>query len=187
MNRILRKKTFASGIKIQLIQGDITLTDTAGIVNPANSQLAHGGGLAGVLSRKAGPELQLQSAAWVKNHGPVSHEAPAYTGAGNLPFKAVIHAVGPVWGSGDEADKLRAAVLGALQVANDLNLDSLALPAISTGIFGYPQDQAAEIILAALIVYANQNQAASLHIIQLVTYDDQAAAIFSMIWDQKIT
>jgi len=187
MNTTLRTKGFPTKIELNLIEGDITLSDAEGITNPANSQLIHGGGLAGLLSRKAGPALQTESSRWVSENGPVSHESPAYTGAGDLPFQVVIHAVGPVWGSGGEADKLRAAVLGCLQLAEKLKLKSLALPAISTGIYSYPEDKAARVILAAAADFARGNETSYLREIQIVIYGNQAAGIFQQIWDENLS
>lgn len=183
MNKLLRTVNLGHQTEIQLIQGDITAVEADGIVNPANSQLMHGGGLAGTLARKAGPSLQRESAAWIKDHGPVSHNSPAFTSAGNLPFQFVIHAVGPVWGSGNESEKLRAAVLGSLEKAREIGLDSLALPAISTGIFGYPLPEAAQVILAAVRDFASPGPAHSLSRILVVLYDDRAAEAFAQAWD----
>lgn len=183
MNKLLRSTHSAHQIQIQLIEGDILAVEADGVVNPANSHLIHGGGLAGILSRNAGPVLQRESAAWVREHGPVSHGSPAFTSAGALRFKAVIHAVGPVWGEGNESDKLRAAVLGSLEKAVELELDSLALPAISTGIFGYPLREAAPVILAAVRDFCQQDQPPGLSRILVVLYDDRAAAAFSEAWE----
>ncbi len=186
MTVILRSHSYPGSVDVQLLLGDITQVEADGIVNPANSQLAHGGGLAGVLSRKAGPTLQAESSAWIREHGPVSHHEPAYTGAGELPFKAVIHAVGPVWGSGEENRKLKAAVLGSLERAQQLELSSLAIPAISTGIFGFPLREAAEVILSAVQEYASRAEPRGLNKIIVVLYDDRAAAAFTGVWDRII-
>jgi O-acetyl-ADP-ribose deacetylase (regulator of RNase III) len=183
MNVILRELTLASAA-VQLIKGDITLTDTDVVVNPANSQLKHGGGLAGLLAKKAGPDLQRESDSWVKVYGPVKHDSPAYTGAGELPFRYIIHAVGPIWGSGDEKLKLKAAVEGALKTANDLGVQSIALPAISTGIFGFPLQPAAKVIISSIKEYFEKNSELGLKKVQVVLYDDQSASIFSEVWDQ---
>lgn len=186
MNKILRTVRFPNKVHLKLIEGDITLSEVEAITNPANEQLIHGGGLAGVLSRKAGPALQKESTAWVREKGPVSHHLPAHTGAGNLPFKAVIHAVGPVWGSGDEDRKLGGAVRGALQLAEKLNLESLALPAISTGIFGFPLERAAGVILAAVRDFCGQDGLQSLKEVEIVIFDSQSALIFQRIWDENL-
>lgn len=187
MNIILRTREFSTGIEIKLIEGDITLSDAEAITNPANSQLMHGGGLAGLLARKAGPSFQTESSQWVQDHGPVSHESPAHTGPGELPFKAVIHAVGPVWGSGDEDRKLRVAVRGSLQLAEQLRLKSLALPAISTGIFQYPIEKAARTILSAVQDYSRTEGVQFLKEIQIVVYGSQSAGVFLQIWDESLS
>jgi len=184
MNTILRKKVFPPSLELQLIQGDITLADVECIVNPANQFLKHGGGLAGLLAKKAGSEMQKESIAWVKQHGAVSHQSPAYTGAGNLPFRYIIHAVGPVWGSGDEKTKQGAAVIGSLQLAEKLGSTSLALPAISTGIFGYPLEKASLVILDSLLDFAIGHSPKKLKIVQLVLFDQVAAKSFSKVWDR---
>lgn len=183
MNEILAELALVS-TSVQLIKGDITQANTDVVVNPANSQLMHGGGLAGLLAKKAGPTLQHESNQWVNENGPVKHDTPAYTSAGDLPFRYIIHAVGPVWGSGEEQQKLKDAVLGALKTADDLGVISIALPAISTGIFGFPLEPAAVIILSSLREYLDENPGSGLETIQVVLYDDQSASIFSEVWDQ---
>jgi O-acetyl-ADP-ribose deacetylase (regulator of RNase III) len=185
MNKILHELTLAS-TAVQLVKGDITLSNTDVVVNPANNHLMHGGGLAGLLSKKAGPALQQESRTWVKEHGPVTHDSPAYTGAGELPFRYIIHAVGPVWGSGDERGKLNDTVLGALKTANDLGVGSIALPAISTGIFGFPLEPAAVTILSSIKEYVESNPGTGLEKIQVVLYDDRSASIFSEVWTQTM-
>ncbi|MEA2008892.1 MAG: macro domain-containing protein, partial [Chloroflexota bacterium] len=117
-------------------------------------------------------------------HGPVTHAKPAYTTAGKLPCRYVIHAVGPIWGSGDEDAKLTAAVAGALHQAEELGLHSLALPAISTGIYGFPQKQAANVIFTAIREYAAQNPDTMLELVRLVLYGNSAAKIFLTVWDR---
>jgi O-acetyl-ADP-ribose deacetylase (regulator of RNase III) len=184
MNVILRERTYPSTVNIHLVQGDITKADVEGVVNPANQYLKHGGGLAGLLAKKAGPLLQKESDRWIKEKGAVSHQSPAYTGAGELPFRYIIHAVGPVWGSGNEEAKLRAAVDGSITVANQLGLRSLALPAISTGIFGYPLENASQVIIIALHEYALSDEKKQIFSLQIVLFDQQAADVFQTSWDQ---
>ena len=90
----LTAENFPSGAEFQIVQGDITQEAVDAIVNAANSHLQHGGGVAGVIVRQGGQAIQQESDAWVRAHGPVSHTEPAYTSAGRLPCKYVIHAVG---------------------------------------------------------------------------------------------
>jgi O-acetyl-ADP-ribose deacetylase (regulator of RNase III) len=139
---------------LELVQGDITALDTDAIVNAANERLAHGGGVAGVISRKGGPAIQRESDAWVRQHGRVVTGSAAITSGGNLKARHVIHAVGPVYGSTSRpAELLASAVRAALEMADAHGLKSIALPAISTGIFGYPMEEAARVMLRAAREY----------------------------------
>ena len=188
MNKILRQKTFPSGAAFQIVQGDITQEAVDAVVNAANSHLQHGGGVAGVIVRQGGQSIQQESNAWVQEYGPVSHHSPAYTSAGRLPCKIVIHAVGPVWGEGDEDAKLIAAVRGSLQLADELNLGSISLPAISTGIFGFPKDRAAKIIFDTIAEFLLDYPGSSLQQVRLILFDQPTLASFVDTYDAgKIT
>lgn len=182
MNLVITETKLGPGTKLQLIRGDITIEQVDAIVNAANSGLAHYGGVAGKISRAGGPVVQQESDVWVREHGPVPHDRPAYTSAGKLPSRYVIHAVGPVWGSGDEDRKLASAVTGALEVADQLKLSSIALPAISTGIFNYPLERAARVIPEAILDFTQQHPETSLHLIRLVLYDKQTVEAFKAAW-----
>lgn len=142
---------------IELVEGDITQLATDAIVNAANERLAHGGGVAAVIARAGGPTIQQESDEWVRKHGRVPTGSAAVTSGGELEADYVIHAVGPVYTamSPRKAAKLLAsAVTAALQRADERGLDSIALPAISTGIFGYPMGEAARVMLEAALDYA---------------------------------
>src|SRR5215210_71098 len=115
MNTVLMERVLQTGQTIQIVQGDITIEDVDAIVNAANEHLQHGGGVAWAISKAGGPTVQQESDKWIQQHGPVSHSHPAWTSAGLLPAKYVIHAVGPVWGDGDEDNKLADAVTGCLR------------------------------------------------------------------------
>ena len=182
MNQVVAEHTFDSGILLQLVQGDLTLEQVDAIVNAANANLLHGGGLAGAILRRGGPSIQAESDAWVRQHGPVKHERPAYTSAGSLPCRYVIHAVGPVWGEGGEDDRLAAAVRGALQVAVELGLVSVALPAISTGIFGFPVERAANLILFNIRSFCTAQPDVSLRLVRLVELDAAKLETFRRAW-----
>ena len=171
MNRVLKEETLPSGQILQIVQGDITEEKVDAIVNAANEHLQHGGGVAAIISKRGGATIQRESDAWVHNNGIVSHDHPAYTSGGDLPCRFVIHAVGPVWGSGDEDAKLAAAVQGSFEVAEKLHLTSLAFPAISTGIFGFPKERAAKIILATVEAYYSKNPNSGLCLTRIVLYD----------------
>ena len=183
MNSILRQKTFPSQHEFQIVQGDITQEPVDAIVNAANSQLQHGGGVAGVILSRGGQRIQQESNAWVRAHGPVSHEEPAFTTAGRLPCKYVIHAVGPIWGEGAEDAKLAAAVKGSLKLADQLNLKSISLPAISTGIFGFPKDRAAKIIFETVDQYFENMPKSGLTQVRLTLLDQTTIDDFLLVWD----
>jgi len=139
---------------LELVRGDITELDTDAIVNAANERLAHGGGVAGVISRRGGPAIQRESSEWVRQHGPVPTGSAAITSGGDLKARYVIHAVGPVYdGTSRSSEFLASAVRAALQTADDHGLQSVALPAISTGIFGYPMQDAARVMLRETRAY----------------------------------
>lgn len=128
---------------IQLVHGDITERHVDAIVNAANSYLKHGGGVAGAIVRKGGRIIQQES----DRIGYVPVGSAAATSAGKLPCMAVIHAVGPVMGEGDEDSKLRSALKSALSLASSKGYTSVAVPAISSGIFGFPKDRCAEVLV----------------------------------------
>lgn len=187
MNRVVREISLDSGAILQLVEGDLTEETVEAIVNAANRHLQHGGGVAGAISRRGGPEIQAESDAWVRQHGPVSHDQPAYTSGGWLPCRYVIHAVGPVWGAGNEDAKLAAAVGGSLRRAEELGLASIAFPAISTGIFGFPKERAAWILLEAIGQHCaagrGSGPASSLRTVRLTLIDQPMLQAFSDVWD----
>jgi len=185
MNPTYMEYIFPSGQVLQIAQGDITDETVDAIVNAANSHLYHGAGVAGAILRRGGSKVQEESTQWVREHGPVTHAEPAYTHAGNLPCRYIIHAVGPVWGEkGDEQDKLAAAIRGSLRLADQLEIASIAFPAISTGIFGFPKLCAAEVILFAIRDYFTYNPTSTLKLIRLVLFDQGTLQAFLKAWEQ---
>ena len=134
---------------LRLVQGDITDSATEAIVNAANTSLKLGGGVAGAIARKGGPEIQQEC----DEIGGTSVGGAVITTGGNLKAKHVIHAVGPVNGMEHEDAKLKDATLNSLKLADKHNLKSLAFPAISTGVFGFPKDRCAIIMLSTAIAY----------------------------------
>jgi O-acetyl-ADP-ribose deacetylase (regulator of RNase III) len=182
MNQVLRTHVHPSGVSIQIVQGDLTQEIVDAIVNAANARLQHGGGVAGAISQRGGPNIQADSNAWVREHGPVSHAQPAYTRAGELPCRYVIHAVGPVWGEGNEDEKLQSAINGSLSLADRLDLSSIAFPAISTGIFGFPKERAAGIILEAVQAYFIQTPDTRLELVRLTLFDLATVDVFLRTW-----
>ena len=186
MNQILREEIYPGGQVFQIVQGDITQERVAAIVNAANAGLQHGGGVAGVISRRGGPSIQEESDSWVQDHGPVTHSNPAYTTGGSLPCKFIIHAVGPIWGSGDEDPKLAAALTGSLHLADELRLESISFPAISTGIFGFPKDRAARIIFKVLDQTFMRDDPITLKLVRMIQFDKPTVEIFLREWDKRI-
>ncbi len=189
MNTLLVETALPSGQTLQLVQGDITAEQVDAIVNAANEYLQHGGGVAWAILRRGGEIIQQESDEWVRTHGPVSHAAPAWTSAGALPCRYVIHAVGPVWGDtqsagagGDEDAKLAAAVGGSMKAAEGLSLSSIAMPALSTGIFGFPKERAAGVILSAIRNHFSENPASTLKQVCIVLYDQATVDAFLKIW-----
>jgi len=185
MNTISAEKKLPSDQIIQIVQGDITTEEVDAIVNAANEHLQHGGGVAWAISKKGGPAIQKESDEWIRQNGPVPHSHPAWTSGGLLPAKYIIHAVGPVWGDGDEDNKLADAVTGSLRVADELKLTSIAMPAISTGIFGFPKERAAKIIFSAIEKYFVENSSSGLKIVKLVLFDQATVDVFIRSWHDK--
>ena len=134
---------------LEIIEGDITQMDTEAIVNAANAQLQLGGGVAGAISRKGGPSIQEQC----NKIGGTFIGGAVITEAGNLKAKYVIHAVGPRMDEGDEDEKLKNATLNSLKLADEKRIKNLTFPAISTGIFGFPIERCAYIMLNTVIDY----------------------------------
>ncbi|HSB65054.1 MAG TPA: macro domain-containing protein [Anaerolineales bacterium] len=184
MNEAVKEHVFPFGQKIQLVQGDITDEVVDAIVNAANSHLAHGAGVAGAIVRRGGRQIQEESDQWVLQHGRVTHGEPAYTHAGNLPCRYVIHAVGPRGIEQDKTPKLSAAVRGSLQRAEELGLTSIAFPAISTGIFGFPAPLAAQVMFLSIEDYLIHHPYTNLNLIRLVLYDAETLQAFMVAWEQ---
>ena len=138
-----------NGTVLELLEGDITELDVEAIVNAANEKLELGSGVAGAIRDKGGPTIQKEC----KRIGGTSVGSAVITGAGELKAKHVIHAVGPKMGEGDEDRKLSSAVRSALALADRHGLKSVALPAISTGVYGFPVDRCARITLTEIHRY----------------------------------
>lgn len=185
MSTLLAEKTLPTGQTLQIAQGDITLEEVDAIVNAANEHLQHGGGVAWAIVRRGGDVIQQESDTWIRKHGLVPHSRPAWTRAGSLPSRFVIHAVGPVWGeTSDEDKKLAEAVSGSLQVADELKCESIAFPAISTGIFGFPKDRAARIMFKTIEDFFAGNPS-GLKLVRLVLWDDETVKVFLSNWAER--
>jgi O-acetyl-ADP-ribose deacetylase (regulator of RNase III) len=141
--------------KIELIKGDITKIKADAIVNAANSSLMGGGGVDGAIHRTGGPAILEECRKIIAKQGNCKTGEAVITTAGNLPAKFVIHTVGPVWNNGkkNEAGLLAACYRNSLKLAVKHSLSSIAFPNISTGIYGYPKKDAAEIAVNAVLFY----------------------------------
>ena len=141
--------------RIEIHAGDITKLEVGAIVNAANGRLAPGGGVCGAIHRAAGPELARECAAV----GPCPTGEARITGGYAFPAEHVIHAVGPVWHGGGEgeAEQLASCYRKSLDLAKDAGLASIAFPAISTGIFGYPVDRATRVAVGTVGAWLAEN------------------------------
>jgi len=172
--KILESRAVA-GRTVNAVMGDLTEERVDAIVNAANSRLAHGGGLAGAIVRRGGDVIQQESS----RLAPVAVGSAVTTGAGALPSRWVIHAVGPRWGEGEEESKLRSAVRASLDEADRLGAASVAVPAISTGIFGYPKRDGTRAIVDELRRWIEEHGGSSIEEIRLTAFDEETAALFA--------
>jgi O-acetyl-ADP-ribose deacetylase len=159
---------------IDLIQGDITALDVDAVVNAANEGLQLGAGVAGAIRRRGGPTIQQEC----DRIGHCETGGAVVTGGGDLPARWVIHAVGPVWrgGGAGEEKLLASAVAAALRRAEEVGARSVALPALSTGVYGFPIDRAAQISLDEARRFAGG--ARTVERIVFCLFDDRAMAAF---------
>lgn len=146
--------SLGEGSTIELVEGDITQQQVDAIVNAANSSLMGGGGVDGAIHRAGGREILEECRKIVAEHGSLPAGRAVSTTAGQLPAGFVIHTVGPVWHGGErgEAETLASCYRESLGVADKLHLTNIAFPSISTGIYGYPVDRAAEIALKTVAI-----------------------------------
>lgn len=170
-----------NGVTVALAQGDITDLDVDAIVNAANSELILGAGVAGAIRRKGGPSIQAECLAI----GYCEVGGAVITGGGDLKARYVIHAVGPRMGEGSEPGKLASAVRTSLDLAEENGLRSIAFPAISTGIFGYPLEACADVMLRVILDYTYEDLA-SLGQIVVCLYDDRAFGVFRDAFQRKL-
>lgn len=178
MSILLGSHIFSNQCVLEIVQGDLTQEAVDAIVSPANAHLMHGGGVAAAIVLSGGRVIQEESDQWIRTNGPVPHDRPAYTSCGRLPCKYVIHAVGPIWGEGEEDQKLASAIIGSLKLAEDLNLNSIAFPAISTGIFGFPKDRAARLFFETIAAYFKQHKTTTIQLVRITLYDQPTLIAF---------
>ena len=178
-------ETTLNGVKLILIQGDITEQSTDAIVNAANSSLTGGGGVDGAIHRAGGPAILEECKQIVARQGRLPTGKAVMTSGGDLRAKYVIHTVGPVWrgGSGGEAGLLASAYLESLTTAENAQLASISFPSISTGAYGYPIDDAAYVALTTVISFLMQ-KVRSLKEVRFVLYGQSALETYSRVLRQ---
>jgi len=159
---------------IELVQGDMTALEVDAVVNAANEHLQLGAGVAGAIRRRGGPSIQREC----DRIGHCPTGGAVVTGGGDLPAKWVIHAVGPVWRGGSDGEEalLASAVSSALDRAEEIGAKSVALPALSTGIYGFPMDKAAEISVREARRFASRTR--SIERILFCLFDERALSAF---------
>jgi O-acetyl-ADP-ribose deacetylase len=159
--------------RIEAVMGDITNEDVDAIVNAANSSLRGGGGVDGAIHRAAGPQLARAGASLAPCDTGDAKATPAFDL--DPPVRHVIHTVGPVWHGGDrgEAKLLESCYRRCLEVADELGLRSIAFPAISTGVYGYPPDLAADVAVRTL-----NNASTKVQVIRLVAFDEATHRLY---------
>ncbi|KAG1706010.1 hypothetical protein DVH05_002573 [Phytophthora capsici] len=179
---LLQWKPVLNGPELLVMQGDLTSCKADAIVNAANIHLSHGGGLAGAIVRKGGSSIQEESSKWIKENGPLKVGDAVTTKAGKLPCKHVIHTVGPNVGDKEPTDEhsaqLRRAVWSALIEADALGIESVAVPGISTGIFGYPRDLGAVEIVNESVRFCREKDKTAVKRIALMNIDDPTVNSF---------
>jgi O-acetyl-ADP-ribose deacetylase (regulator of RNase III) len=177
---------------LRLVEGDITERNVDVIVNAANSYLKHGGGVAAAIVRKGGAVIQDESDMIIKAGGLVPVGSAVITTAGRLRCKAIIHTVGPIMGEGNEDYKLRKAVRSSLLLASEKGFTSISMPAISSGLFGFPKDRCARILVEESKTFlegnnnnntqnsniSNNNTQSKLNIIEFCIFDNETAVHF---------
>jgi O-acetyl-ADP-ribose deacetylase (regulator of RNase III) len=176
--RVAASRTVGEAV-VMALQGDLTAQAVDAVVNAANEQLSHGGGVAAALAKAGGPDVQRESDAWVAEHGEVGPGTAAVTTAGRMSARWVIHVVGPRWHDGqDNEGLLRQAVQAALGQARELGAGSVAFPAISAGIFGYPRDQATAVIAGEIVAWLAADPG-SVSEVRLVGFDADTTQEFA--------
>ena len=173
-------------VEIEIVKGDITSLDVDAIVNPANNYLMHGGGLTLAIIKRGGQVIQQES----KKFGNVPTGGAVITSGGKLKAKHVIHAVGPRYkdGKSGESEKLASAVKASLTIAVQKKLTSIALPAISSGTFGYPIEESSKIIIDSVKEFIEKadKEKMTLKKVIICLFDDKAYEVFKKYGDKVV-
>ena len=171
-----------NGVKIEVVQGDITAQDDVeAIVNAANAELESGGGVAGAIHDAAGPSLVEES----RPLAPIEPGEAVVTGAYDLPNRYVIHTLGPVYGSDEPEDELLAdCYRNSLALAEEHGLGSIAFPALSTGAFGYPVEEATEVALQTVL--ENSGELQNVRLIRFVLFSEEDAEVYERVLSERL-
>ena len=177
-------------VKVEIVHGNITHEETDAITNAANGNLKHGGGVAGAIVSGGGKEIQTESDEYVMTHGKVQTGDVAVTGPGKLRCQYIIHAVGPIWSdavsSQENCQMLKNAVLNSLRKADELKCTSISMPAISSGIFGFPKPLCSEIFFKAIKAFVrNTVGEPTLKHIRLTNFDMETVLIFQAEFNKR--
>jgi len=177
---IICEHQLKEGIKLQVRHGDLTEETVGAIVNAANKYLDHASGVAGAICKKGGPIIQAESDMYIAKHGALEEGAVVALPAGNLKCKFVIHAVGPIYHDGKQGEDLflSMAVRSCLDKANELKLESISIPAISTGIFRFPKPVCAEIMFNTTLSFIASVTNSTIKEIRFTNFDDDTVNIF---------
>jgi O-acetyl-ADP-ribose deacetylase (regulator of RNase III) len=168
------KEWITNGKKIKLVEGNLALLDVEAVVNAANKNLILGGGVAGAIRKFGGPSIQEEC----NKIGPIAVGEAALTGGGHLKAKYVIHAVGPVYGEGNEDEKLAKATLNTLKMAKEKKIKNIAFPAISTGIFMFPLQRCSEIMIKMAMDFLKDKENENPEEIIFCLYGQEAFHVF---------
>ena len=169
----------AAETTIVAMMDDLTTMSVDAIVNAANVELRHGGGIALAIARAGGPTIDEESREWIDTYGPLEAGVAALTSGGSMPSSYVIHVAGPIYGEGqDNEGLLAAAVFGALDMSTEIEIHTVAVPAISAGIYGYPPDEATAVITESIAEHVAERET-TLRAVRLVGYDATMANRFA--------
>jgi O-acetyl-ADP-ribose deacetylase len=176
------RREVAHGVTVECVRGDITAQDdVAAVVNAANAGLRSGGGVAGAIHRAAGPGLEEET----RPLAPIGPGEAVITGGHNLPNRYVIHTLGPVYGQDHpEAELLANCYRNSLALAEENGIDSIAFPAISTGVFGYPIEEAAEVSLRTVVEEAERLE--RVRLIRFVLYGEKDLEVHEKILSEIV-
>jgi O-acetyl-ADP-ribose deacetylase (regulator of RNase III) len=182
------KKVTVNGSTLSLVQGDITKQTTEAIVNAANSSLMGGGGVDGAIHRAGGPAILEECKQIRAKIGRLPTGEAVITTGGNLPAKYVIHTVGPVWkgGSEREPELLRNCYINSLKLAKKKGIKTISFPSISTGVYGYPVDKAAQVAVKAITDFLSENPGI-IDEVAMVLFDNRSYKAYEQALDKCIS